>query len=206
MTYEVITEDFEPIMPYPDCPHCGARKELSLTDYGHYEGPVTCYECKGRFHIEYGTRRPSLLGPVHGGELLSPPRPLGDQTLLVGLSSPPIPTEMYRDFQDAVTGLATSPPRMVAVHCRHIVQQALLLKGVADRPPEEMVNIARQKDWLTEIALRSCRAAVFLGGKGAHPQQNWKDQVGPDEAKLAVLATKRVLQDLFNPSVVQDVS
>ena len=211
MTDEVIAKDIVPIMPYPICPHCGTAQTLDQRTYGRWKGVVTCYECKGRYEVEFaGTLVKTYMGQIgrslqgYGGVMVTSPKPLGDQTLLVGLSSPPIPPEVYRDFEDAVSGLATSPPRMVAVHCRHIVQQALLLKGVPDRPPEEMVNIARQKDWLSEIALRSCRAAVFLGGKGAHPQQIWTDQVGPDEAKQSVLTTKRVLLELFNPDAAQN--
>ncbi|MDA0265268.1 MAG: hypothetical protein O2803_14140, partial [Chloroflexi bacterium] len=208
---EVSFEDFEPIMPYPICPHCGTTQQLDERTYGRYKGPITCYACKGRYTVEFagelfrdllGQNQRSLQG--NGGVMISPPQPLGDQTLLLGLSSPPLPTEMYRAFADAVTGLATSPPTMVAVLCRYIVQSALLIKGIPDEPPAKMVNLAAQRSLLSEMALQSCRAAVFMGGKGAHPQQDWVYQVGLDDAKQAVLATKRVLLELFNPDAVQD--
>ena len=206
MVDEVIDKELVPIMPYPKCPHCGSQQILSDYTYAFYEGSITCGNCKGLYEVTFGDRWGTVAGGLRtrltdgrGVTLLSPPKPLGDETLLIGLSSPPIPGELYRDFGEAVTGLATSPPRLVAVHCRYIVQRALVMKHIPDKPVQEMINIARQKSLLSEMALQSCRAAAFIGGKGAHPQEHWMDQVGPDDAKQAVLVTKRVIQDLFNP-------
>ena len=205
MPNEVTTEEFIPIMPYPNCIYCGYQLSLNLRDYGHYTGPITCFGCKGKFHIEYGDDPKSMTvrmqGRGEGGVLLSPPRPIGDPALLLGLSAPTIPVALYRDFEEAARCLEFDVPRGAAVLCRHAIQQALLLKDIRDdRPIEQMVNIAHQQGILSEAAHRQCRAAVFLGTKAAHPQELWTDQIGAREARAALELTQRVLLELFSES------
>ena len=209
MTAEVLPEGYVPIMPYPICPHCGLAQVLSNTTYAFYEGAITCYSCKGRFEIKFGDRWERGIGDIRhrltdgtGGTLLSQPKPLGDPELLKGLTTPSVPKEPYQDFEDAVTGLDTSPPRLVAVACRYTIQRALILNDIPDREPQEMLNIARQKQILSEMAFPQCSAAIFMGGKGGHPEQHWTEVVGPNDAMQAVLATRRVLLELFNPSAL----
>jgi hypothetical protein len=64
-----------------------------------------------------------------------------------------------------------------------------------------MVDIAaaRTPSLLSPLAIRQCKAATFMGGKAGHPQDNWVENVTPDDAKQALLATKRVLLELFYP-------
>ena len=213
----------EPIVPNPRCPHCAKPQELDQLTYAYYKGQVRCGDCKGDYEVNLGdvfetqVKQEMIAGmPMGAGKrervrmtnggitLLSQPRALGDFTLLLGLSTPPVPEELYHDFQDAVTALATSPPRFVAVGCRYIVQRALILKQIPDMRPEDMINKAKGLGLLSEMGYRNCMAAVFLGGKGGHPSEHWTEQIGPDEAKEAVLVTKRVLLELFNPSAVKD--
>ncbi len=86
--------------------------------------------------------------------------------------------------------------------CRYAVQRALLLKDIREDKPETMVNIARRRDLLSEIAVRNCRAAVFMGDKAGHPQSDPLDNITDADAKQALLATRRVLLELFNPAGV----
>jgi hypothetical protein len=64
-----------------------------------------------------------------------------------------------------------------------------------------MVNIAAAKNppLLSTLADRQCKAATFIGRKGGHPQRNWIENVTSDDAKQALLVTKRVLLELFHP-------
>ena len=195
-------------MPYPICPHCGTPQVLDARTYGHYKGPVTCGHCQGKYHVALGDdfNAGMLFGRGPGGVLLSAPRPLGDPELLKALTAPTIPGPLYRDFAEAARCLEMDVPRATTMLCRHAIQRALLLKGVADDQPEKMVNVAWQQEILSPMAHRQCSAAVFMGGKGSHPQSDWADQIGADEAKQALLVTKRVLLELFNPDpgAVQD--
>lgn len=207
----VPTDELRPIMPYPRCPHCGDMQILIDSTYAFYKGVITCGACKGRYEVSFGDRYMNdflaptgqrLLTDGRGTTLLSPPTPLGDPELLKDLPVPLVPKELYQDFSDAVAGLGTSPPRLVAVACRYTVQRALILKGIPDREPQEMVNIARQKQIISEMAFRQCSSAIFMGGKGGHPQQHWTEQVGPNDAKQAVLATRRIILELFNSAAL----
>src|SRR3990167_1936064 len=208
----VTKDELRPIMPYPVCPHCGENQILDLMTYGHYKGPIRCPKCKGLYEVEFGgtwkqnpkTFQYFLTRVDGGGHLISSPRPLGDPELLKGITDSCVPNEISQDFEDAVNGLATSPPRLVAVACRYTIQRALLLKEIPDGEPQKMLNTARQKQppLISEMVLRQCSAAIFMGGKGGHQQQHWTEQVGPNDAKQAVLATRRVILELFNPAAL----
>ena len=188
------------IMPSPKCPFCSHQELFDLRTYGFYKGPVTCEECTKRYYVAFGNVSPleDQWDPNPGGQLLSPIRPVGDPGLLEGLDDLFVPKSILRSFAEASECADYGIPRAAAVLCRMVVQEALLGKGIPDGPPEKMVNIARSKGILGEVILRQCSAAVFLGGKGAHPQVLWTDIVGPHEALEALLLTRRVLMELFN--------
>ncbi len=188
------------IMPYPRCPHCGSIQLLESDTYRSYRGEITCFDCKGKYYVEFGDNV-----RVSGHTLISPPRPMGDPQLLKGLM-PILPNAIYVVYEEATRCLAFGVPRGAAVLCRYAVQLALILKGIPDKQPEEMVNIAAVKNppLLSEIAVRQCRAATFMGGKAGHPQSNWAENIGENDAKQALLASRRVLLELFNPSSLYD--
>jgi hypothetical protein len=187
----------EPIMVLPKCPNCGSQQILDGETYYKYKGDLVCERCKCRFYVEFG-------GPLDANRLLSPPKIVEmpdkvDPKLLEGLTVPSIPKELYEVYREAAQCLAAGAARGAAVLCRYVVQLALILKGIADRPPEEMVNIAAAKKLLSPLADRQCKAATFMGGKAGHPQANWVENVTADDAKQALLITKRVLLELFYP-------
>lgn len=184
-----------PIMPYPTCCHCGAEISLDDVTYRGYEGSITCFQCKGKFYIKIADD----LFP----KVLCDPRPLGDPELLEGLSAPIIPKSLYETYKEANLALAVGIPKGAAVLCRYLVQWALLENDIPEGPPDRMVNIARQRNLLSEMAYRQAAAAVFIGGKAGHPQHDWLDNVGKDEAKQSLLRTKRILLELYNPSAIK---
>ncbi len=174
MTDKISPEEYVPIMPMPRCPHCGIEVSLNLRDYGHYKGPITCWKCRNKFNVSYGDNPRSLSGMMgghgEGGVLLEPPRPVGDPALLEGLTATVVPEAIFRDYAEANRCLEFNVPRPAAVLCRHAIQQSLILKGVPDRPISEMINTAHAKGLLSTMARNSCNAAIFIGGKAAHPQ------------------------------------
>lgn len=187
-------------MPLPKCPFCAHEEEFDSRTYGYYKGPVTCELCKKRYYVEFGNRSgPEWNGVEVGGELLAPIRPVGNPALLEDLEDANIPESILRSFKEASTCSDYGVPRGAAVLCRIAIQEALLHHGVPDKRPEEMVNIARSKGILSEMTYRLCLASVLLGGRGAHPQQHWLDEIGDQEAQQALLVTRRVLLDLFPP-------
>jgi hypothetical protein len=189
----------EPIMLLPKCPNCGSQQILDSETYYKYKGDLVCERCKCRFYVEFG-------GPLDVNRLLIPPKILEmpdkvDPKLLEGLTVASIPKELYGVYKDAARCLAAGVPKGAAVLCRYVVQWALILKGIPDKRPEEMVNIAAAKNppLLSPLADKQCKAATFMGGKGGHPQANWVENVTADDAKQALLVTKRVLLELFYP-------
>jgi hypothetical protein len=186
------TRQLKPIMPYPLCPHCGATIALDDVTHRGYDGNITCFECPSRFHIK--------VADESWPRLLSPPRPLGDPELLKGLTVPIVPKSLYNVYEKATLSLAAGIPEGAAFLCRYVIQQALLLKGIPDEAPDKMVNIAHSKKLLSETAFRQASAAVFMGGKAGHPQANWLDNIRSDDAKQALLLTRKILLELFNSS------
>ena len=201
MSIEINAKERKYIMPMPKCYHCAHAEELDLRTYGYYKGPVTCEQCKKRYYVEFGhiTDTEQWNSTGDGGQLLSSIRPVGNPDLLEGLQDLPIPESVLKDFEDASHCVDYGIPRAAAVMCRSAVQGALLKKGVPDNAPQDMVNKARNEDILSETVKHLCMAAVFLGGKGGHPQIDWIDEIGHREAQQALLVTHRVLMELFLP-------
>jgi hypothetical protein len=186
-------------MILPKCPNCGSQQILSESTYAFYRGDIVCPDCKCRYYVEFG-------GGFTGTFLEKPPKILEmpdkiDPKLLEGLTVSSIPKELYAVYKDAARCLGAGVPRGAAVLCRYVVQLALILKGIPDKRPEEMVNIATAKTppLLSTLASRQCKAATFMGGKAGHPQANWVENITTDDAKQALLVTKRVLLELFYP-------
>jgi hypothetical protein len=112
---------------------------------------------------------------------------------------PSIPKELYSVYKDAAKCLGFGVPKGAAVLCRYVIQLALTVKGVRDDRPEKMVDIAAAQKFLSQLAIKQCRAATFMGGKAGHPQADWVDNITADDAHQALLATKRILLELFYP-------
>ncbi len=170
-------------MPLVTCSGCGTQVEIPTSR--KYDGVVACKGCRQKISVT-----------IANGEVVKS-APAIDRELLEGLTTPPIPADLYADYEDAVRCLGCGVPRAAAVMCRYTVQHALLARGAADGPPDKMVNAARQRGLLSEKAFRMCSTAVFIGGKGAHPQEQPADEVTNDDAKNSILATKTVLRELF---------
>ena len=184
-------------MPIPYCPTCGAEQCLDKDTYDGYEGPVTCGACKFPYEVTISTAYP-YMGPRQPARLTSPPRSVVPAELLEEI--PRVPCKIWPTVVSAARCLAFNEPLAAAVLCRRVVQHALLAVGIEDEPPTKMVERARSQGLLSEMAYRSCMAAVFMGGKAAHPQADPLDEVIRDDARQALLATRAVLRELFRPS------
>lgn len=193
-------EPFEPIMPYPICPNCGQAQFLDASTYFGHKGEVTCSQCKCVYHIELNVFDNHLEKPL---TIVEMPDKV-DPKLLEGLTVPVIPKDLYSVYHDAARCLGAGVPKGAAVLCRHAIQTALILKDIPEDNIEKMINVANAKGLLSPLGIHECRAAAFMGGKGGHPQSNWLDNINTDDAKLALLATKRVLLELFNPSEISN--
>lgn len=197
LTNELVSED---IMLLPKCPNCGATQELDKDTYWKYKGEIVCDKCKCKFQVNFDGRL------WIGDMLMEAPRILEmpdkvDPKVLEGLKVENIPEELYGVYEDAARCLGAGVPKGAAVLCRYVIQWALIIKGIPDKRPEEMINIAVAKNppLLSQLADRQCKAATFMGGKGGHPQRNWIENITSDDAKQALFVTKRVLLELFYP-------
>ena len=188
--------DLKFIMPYPRCPNCGSQQLLSSLTYGWYKGDVKCPDCKCTYHVEFGGIDGESL--EESPKIVETPEKI-DPKLLEGLMVPTVPKELYSVYKDAAKCLGFGVPKGAAVLCRYVIQLALTLKDIPDNPAEKMVDIAAAKGLLSPSATKQCKAVVFMGGKGGHPQANWVENVTPDDAHQSLLATKRVLLELFYP-------
>ena len=184
-------------MPIPYCPTCGAEQYLDKDTYDGYEGLVTCGVCKLPYEVAISTAHP-VMGFRQPARLTSPPRPVIPAELLEEI--PRVPSKIWPTLVSAARCLAFNEPLATAVLCRRVVQHALLAVGLEDGPPTKMVERARSQRLLSEMAYRNCMAAVFMGGKAAHPQADPLDEVIRDDARQALLATRAVLRELFRPS------
>lgn len=188
-------KSLEPIMPYPICPNCGATQVLDSNTYFGYKGEVTCSKCKCVYHIELCVFDNHLERPL---TIVEMPDKV-DPKLLEGLTVPVIPKDLYSVYHDAARCLGAGVPKGAAVLCRYAIQAALILKDIPEDNVEKMINIANARGLLSPLGINQCKAAAFMGGKGGHPQANWLDNIGVDDARQALLITKRVLLELFNP-------
>ena len=185
-------------MPFPICPHCGETQTLDRETYSGYRGSITCGACKWPYEV-------SLTGSMLSSRvtLTSPPIPVVDSELLAQI--PGVPGKIWRTFMSAARCLAFKEPLGSAVLCRRVVQHSLLAKGLDEGAPSKMVDLARQQGLLSEIAYRNCRAAVFMGGKAAHPQSDPLDEITKDDARQAILATRAILRELFKASPASNI-
>jgi hypothetical protein len=189
------------IMPYPKCPKCGVGWTIDENTYYDGEYPIACYHCETQFIVRLqtlgGSDRQGLTGYGLQQRVVWI-KPLVDKDLLEGLLIPVIPKEIFNDFEAALYCFGAGvPPRAVAVMCRYTIQHALILKGIPEDKPEKMLNVAREKQKLSQVAIDQAHAAVFMGDKGGHPQKHWTLEITSDDAKQAVLMTKRVLMELW---------
>ena len=199
------TKILELIMPFPKCPNCGSQQILDSETYYKYKGAIVCFDCKCRYHVEFGGYDGNILESQP--KILEMPDKI-DPKLLEGLMVPSIPEELYSVYKDAAKCFGFGVPKGAAVLCRYVIQLALRLKGVSDNPPEKMVDIAGSKTppLLSPLAIKLCKAATFMGGKAGHPQANWVENVTPGDAHQSLLATKRVLLELFYPEGLRNDS
>ncbi len=195
---DISQEEFDPIVPNPVCPHCHTENVLDKNTYGFYKGPVPCLHCPEAYMVHFSNPPGTPISQrLIGGYMVSPVRPIGDPVFLDDLDGYTIPAAVRRDFRDAVFCRDYQLPRQAAGTCRYVIQRALLEKGVGDDTPMKMVNKARHDKLLSEITSRLCQAAVFLGSKGSHPPDDYWDEIGNDEATLALVLTRRILTELF---------
>ena len=190
------TKSLVPIMPYPICPYCGSPQEIDSETYYRYRGDIVCHHCKCRYYVEFGGYDGNTL--ESSPKILEMPDKIAPK-LLEGLTGPSIPKELYSVYKDAAKCLGFGVPKGAAVLCRYVIQLALTIRHIPDNPAEKMVDIAATKGLLSPSATKQCKAVVFMGGKGGHPQANWVENVTPDDAHQSLLATKRVLLELFYP-------
>jgi uncharacterized protein YbbK (DUF523 family) len=186
----------EPVMLLPRCPNCGSQQVLDGDTYFRYKGELVCTNCKCRYYVEFTGFDGNILKSAP--KIVEMPDKV-DPKLLEGLTVPSIPKELYGVYKEAARCLGADAPKGAAVLCRHVVQLALIIKGVPDKRPDEMVNTAAATKLLSPLADKQCKAATFMGGKAGHPQANWVENVTADDAKQALLVTKRVLLELFYP-------
>ena len=193
------------------CPYCDKTMVFSLPEYAFHDGQIGCEHChrKSRLRIggyfsDYGytvaTSEPvwkdghSL---TTGGRLLSI-EPVVPPELIVG-GSEKIPDGPQQDLESAVRCLEIGEYRATAMLCRRCIQSALKIKGIPEDSPSRMINIARQRGTLTELAKKQSDAVTFMGGKAAHPEDDPLLNLAESDIRQGLQMVRRILLELFDP-------
>lgn len=219
---ESIGEECQ-FVPDVRCPHCSGFMKFPVPEYEFWEAVEVCEHCGRRSRVRIGgfvivpsiivgqperyeeftkPRRHPLTGKeLLGGRLLSIESAAPVETVR-GLNSPPIPPEPYEAVQEAIKSLETGAYRAAASMCRYTIQSALLDRGAPDQRPMDMINYAKQQGLVSDIVISRCRAIVYIGNSGAHPQADVLRNIGRQDAVEGLRLTRRVLLELYDPQSI----
>ena len=193
------------------CPYCDRVMVFPLPEYAFYDGNIGCEHCHRKSHLRIGgyynsyggtldTSEPVWIGGrsvTTGGRLLSI-EPVVPTEIVVG-DSDKIPDGPRQDLESAVRCLEIGEFRATAMLCRRCVQSALKIKGIPENGPSKMINTARQRGTLSELARRQSDAVTFMGDKAAHPLDDPLLNLVESDARQGLRMVRRVLLELFEP-------
>ena len=194
------------------CPYCDNMMEFPLPEYAFHVGTVGCEHCHRKSRLRIGgyyndiysgtkaTSQPVWRGGRYltpGGRLLSI-EPVVSPELVVGYSRE-IPDGPRQDLESAVRCLEIGEFRASAMLCRRCVQSALKIKGIPEDAPSKMINIARQRGTLSELAKKQSDAVTFMGDKAAHPLDDPLLELGQSDIRQGLQMVRRILLELFDP-------
>ena len=213
-------EEERQFVPDVRCPHCSGFMKFPLPEYEFWEAVEVCEHCGRRSRVRIGGSvivpsriagqpnqyeeftkpqlHPRTREELPGGRLLSIESAAPVETVR-GLNSPPIPLEPYEAAQEAIKSLEIGAYRAAASMSRYTIQSALLDKGTPDRRPMDMVNYARQHNLVSDIVVSRCRAIVYIGNSGAHPQADVLKNIGRQDAIEGLRLMRRVLLEIYDP-------
>ena len=193
------------------CPYCDSGMAFSLPEYEFYQGVVGREHCHRKSNIRIGGYYRSSIGhtmstteprwnrgtAVTGGRLISVDAVV-PADLALGISNK-VPTELWKDLESAVKCFEIGEIRATAMLCRRCVQSALKIQGIPEGPPTRMINIARQREVISELAKRQSDAVTFMGDKAAHPQDDPLLHLSQSDTRQGLQMVKRILLELFDP-------
>ena len=193
------------------CPYCDKTMVFSLPEYEFHTGQIGCEHCHrksrlriGGYYEIYGsavaTSEPVWRGGrslTAGGRLLSI-EPVVSPELVVG-GFEKIPDGPRQDLESAVRCFEIGEYRATAMLCRRCIQSALKFKGIPEDTPSRMINIARQRGRLTELAKKQSDAVTFMGGKAAHPDDDPLLNLVESDIRQGLQMVRRILLELFDP-------
>ena len=195
------------------CPYCDRMMVFSLPEYEFHDGQVGCEHCHRKSHLRIGgyysqygqtvaTSEPVWMNglPVLGGRLLSIEPAVPPELILA--DSPKIPDEPRQDLESAVRCLEIEEFKAAAVLCRSCVQSALKIRGIPEGAPSRMINIARQREVISELAKKQSDAVTFMGNKAAHPQDDPMLNLLGADIRQGLQMVRRILLELFDPDQV----
>ena len=193
------------------CPYCDASMTFSLPEYEFHKGVVGCEHCHRKSDLRIGgyyrgwanstlrTTEPVWDNgvPISGGRLLSI-KPVVPVEMVLGVSKK-IPAELRQDIDSAVKCFEIAEYKATAILCRRCVQSALKNRGIPEDSPSRMVNIARQRGVLSELAKKQSDAVTFMGNKAAHPQDDPLLDLSKSDVLQGLQMVRRILLELFDP-------
>ena len=207
----------EKYVPDVKCCFCGEDILLEINTYAWYDGAIRCRYCLGLFRARIGayyrgrsggreatlsTTMPVPGRKLRGGRLLGEPVPISDKgrlppEIVLELTKPWVPDNIRQSIWSAHRAYETEDYLSAAVMCRFAVQAALLHIGIEDKSAVAMVEEARNKSLLGELVARECGAAIFIGGKAAHPQSDSTMVIGAEDVLVAFSLVAKIIKELF---------
>ena len=192
------------------CPYCDASMAFTLPEYEFYEGVVGCEHCHRKSNLRIGGYYRSSIGftmsttepkwdrgtAITGGRLISV-EAIVPADLALGISKK-VPAELRQDLESAVKCFEIGEYRATAMLCRRCVQSALKIQGIPEGPPTRMINIARQRDVISELAKRQSDAVTFMGDKAAHPQDDPLLHLSESDTRQGLQMVRRILLEVFD--------
>ena len=215
----IETQEAMKSVPNIACGHCGENLYYELPTYEYWDNLEVCRHCKRRFKLRIGTlwirqgQREgegttippfNSAGEMRPGGVLLENTPVVAPEIVQGLNSPHIPSTVAQAMQEAIKGIEWGLCQSAAVMCRVALQAALLEKGIPESSPMRMIDTAKCQGLLSAIAVSRCRALVFIGNSGAHPQVDLLKNIGLDDVIEGAKLTKRVLLELFDPIAISN--
>ena len=222
---ESNAEEAKQYVPDVVCLYCHQEIHIPANTYAFFAGEIGCARCSRKHKVEIGGYDPPR-SPYGGGAsgrgkpatvpyfdssgrlwtkgqgLLLSIEPIAPIEVVQGLKSPPVPEEPYRAVQGAIKCLEINEYESSAGRSRFAIQAALLEKGIPDMNVTAMVGRAENMKMLSAIAVSRCKACIFIGNSGSHPQVELIRRIGPEDALEGLRLARRVLLELYDPASI----
>ena len=113
---------------------------------------------------------------------------------------PGVPASVYQDYVEAVRAANVGAPRASLSMSRRALQSALKHRGAKSEKLYDQIEELAEAGALTQATKNLAHGIRQFGNFGAHPGDDQLEDVGLEDAKLALQVLRRVLRELYAQS------